>query len=298
MVDIEKVSVLLATYQSDRLAVAIKSILQQTHRNLELVIVNDGGISVSTMIEEFNDERIKLIELKENHGLAEALNIGLDYCTGEYIARMDADDFSLPFRINAQLKYIKDNNLDLIGSWTIDFDQRTFTPNTPVIDHYDIVQKLRYSVPIFHPCFFGKASTFYEIRYNEKLKLSQDYDFVARCALAGKRLGNTPCFSVIYNTKNLPNLVKEVKQIAISNHISAEYVAHLNGEGDYKLSRVDECLSYTVSKISKILYLIKVYLRAEGHMRASKLMSIIYLFSFYHGRIFLLRNLKRKYFHY
>ena len=296
MLDTEKVSVLLATYQCNTLAVAVKSILEQTYRNLELVIVNDGGISVSTIIKEFNDERIKLIELKENYGLAKALNIGLNYCTGQYIARMDADDFSLPFRIYAQLKHIKDNDLDLIGGWTIDFDQRKYTMNTPVTSHNDIVQKLRFSVPIFHPCFFGKASIFYEIRYNEKLKFSQDYDFVVRCALADKRLGNTPIFCVIYNTNDKPNLVKEVKQIAISNHISAEYVTHLKGARDYKLTRVNECISYTVPKVSKILYLIKVYLRAEGHIRISKLMSVIFLLSFNHGRIFLLRNLKRKYF--
>src|SRR5438094_2743094 len=94
------ISVLLPVYNASAyLATAIESILTQTFRNYELIIINDGSTDDSlSIIRSFTDDRIKLIDNPANIGLIESLNKGIDLARGKYIARMDADDISLPTR--------------------------------------------------------------------------------------------------------------------------------------------------------------------------------------------------------
>lgn len=87
---------------------AIESVLQQTYRDFEFIIINDGSTDKSSeIIERFAtlDSRLIVIE-QENKGLANTLNIGLNISKGKYIARMDADDICMPNRFEEQIKYL------------------------------------------------------------------------------------------------------------------------------------------------------------------------------------------------
>ena len=93
-----KVTVLMSVYNSEKfLRESINSILEQTFKDFEFLIINDGSTDSSReIILSYNDPRITLFDNKNNIGLTKSLNKGLDLAKGEYIARQDADDISLP----------------------------------------------------------------------------------------------------------------------------------------------------------------------------------------------------------
>ena len=113
------ITVLLPTYNSEKYIVeAISSILNQTFKDFELLIIDDGSTdSTEKIISEINDKRIRYI-YKKHTGLADTLNFGLNHANYDWIARMDADDISHPKRLEKQLKVLKDNpTIDWISNW-------------------------------------------------------------------------------------------------------------------------------------------------------------------------------------
>ena len=87
---------------------AVQSMLDQTFSDFELILINDGSTDNSEqVIQVFKDPRIKYILNKENQGLVYSLNKGLDESQGDFIARMDGDDISLPDRLQKQLHYLR-----------------------------------------------------------------------------------------------------------------------------------------------------------------------------------------------
>jgi glycosyltransferase involved in cell wall biosynthesis len=123
-----KVSVIMPVYNAqDFLAQAIESILAQTFKDFEFLIINDGSKDNSLDIIKIyleKDRRISLVS-RGNMGLVETLNKGLAIAKGEYIARQDADDISLAIRLKKQVEYLDENpSIGLVGSnyHTIDVD--------------------------------------------------------------------------------------------------------------------------------------------------------------------------------
>ena len=106
-----KVSVLMSVYNGEKyLREAVESILNQTFRDFEFIIIDDGSTdSTNEIIRSYSDCRIRLLENEENIGLTKSLNKGIDQCRGEYIARMDGDDVSLQQRFSKQLEYLINN---------------------------------------------------------------------------------------------------------------------------------------------------------------------------------------------
>src|SRR5687768_1212088 len=98
-----KVSILLPCYNAAKyLRFAIDSIVSQTYRNLEIILINDGSTdNTGKIIDEFasRDSRIVVVNNPVNLGLIKTLNKGITYITGYYTARMDADDISQVDRI-------------------------------------------------------------------------------------------------------------------------------------------------------------------------------------------------------
>ncbi len=106
-----RVTVLMSVYNGDKyLHEAIDSILTQTFTNFAFLIINDGSTDRSRdIIRSYNDSRITLIDNGRNIGLIASLNKGLDMAQGEYVARMDADDISLPHRLEKQVTFMDAN---------------------------------------------------------------------------------------------------------------------------------------------------------------------------------------------
>src|SRR5580698_9685158 len=106
-----KVTVLMPVYNGEKyIKEALESILQQTFIDFEFLIINDGSTDNSvSIIKSFNDNRIRLIHNEKNSGLVYSLNKGIGLSNGEYIARMDCDDVSIPERLEKQVGFLNSN---------------------------------------------------------------------------------------------------------------------------------------------------------------------------------------------
>jgi glycosyltransferase involved in cell wall biosynthesis len=170
------------------LKASIESIFCQTHRDLELVIVDDGSTDTETtqlLQQAATDKRVKLIRHTRNMGTAGSINHGLDVATGAYIARMDADDISHPRRLEKQLEFMEANPaVGLCGTAMECFGNvqglKIVNPREPD----DIKCRLLLSCPISHPTVMFRHESLqrYGVRYNEDFPICEDYELWTRCA--------------------------------------------------------------------------------------------------------------------
>lgn len=123
-----KISVLTSCYNaSEFLSEAVESILSQTYRDFEFILIDDGSTDETLDIIKgyaAKDRRIVVIQ-KQNTGLTDSLNVGLKVAKGDWIARMDADDIALPTRLQSQMNFIACHpRLVLLGGGCITIDDR------------------------------------------------------------------------------------------------------------------------------------------------------------------------------
>lgn len=120
---IQNISVLLPVYNSEKyIKQAVNSILNQTFRDFELVIIDDGsGDNTAELIKEFTDERIRYFRT-EHKGTPAALNYGVKKCRYAWIARIDADDLIVPERLEKQAEYLNENPAcGVLSAWSVYF---------------------------------------------------------------------------------------------------------------------------------------------------------------------------------
>lgn len=183
------ISVILPLYNENlSLAIqAIDSILSQTYRNIEIIIILDNphNQDLSNLVNEYNkkDIRIKKHINNKNLGLPKTLNIGIDLANGDYIARMDGDDISDINRLETQINFLLNNpNIDLVGS-----DAYIINENNEIIGEYhklntDFAQKYmlkHFTINLIHPTWLGKTELFRTIKYRN-FSHCEDYDFMLR----------------------------------------------------------------------------------------------------------------------
>lgn len=121
------VSVIMAEYNTnvDDLKEAIKSILSQTSRDFEFIIVDDGGKNdLKKIVDAFGDSRIRIVDNRGNKGLVYSLNNAIKNARGEYLVRMDTDDIAHQKRIETLLNFITNNpEYDVVGSRALEFTE-------------------------------------------------------------------------------------------------------------------------------------------------------------------------------
>jgi len=179
---VSDLTVLMSIYNSkDYLEEAITSILNQTMNDFEFLIINDGSTDNSSdIIASFKDTRIKTIENPVNIGLTKSLNIGLKRATGSFIARQDADDISLPRRLEKQLSYLKTNpNIAVVGSWAKEIEadgaflREIKTADDPMVLRW----RMLFTNQIIHSTMMFRQKDILKLGgYNEEYRYSQDYD--------------------------------------------------------------------------------------------------------------------------
>lgn len=196
MIDINKnpvVSVVMSVYNAEKyLDDAIQSILKQTYKNFEFIIINDGSNDRSLeIIKKYKneDDRIILIS-RENRGLISSLNEGIVKARGRYIARMDADDISLPLRIEKQLQVMEhDKDIVVCGSWINIFGENI---NEKVARYFEYDKQIKANLLVSccfaHPSVMVRKDAFTNnnILYDERFKNAEDYYLWTQLAKVGK----------------------------------------------------------------------------------------------------------------
>ena len=174
------VSVIMAEYNTntDLLKESIQSILNQTYDNFELILIDDCGFNsnvLNEIIESFNDRRIKLYKNESNKGLIFSLNRAIELSSGEYIARMDTDDFSYSNRIEEEMDFIlKNPKYDLIGSRCDYYDGENIWGESK--DYGEITrEKLLKGCPLVHPSVIYRKKCMTAIGGYKEYKRSEDY---------------------------------------------------------------------------------------------------------------------------
>ncbi|HEY0175828.1 MAG TPA: glycosyltransferase [Pedobacter sp.] len=176
-----KITVLMPAYNAGKyIAEAIISVLKQSFRDFELLIVNDGSTDNTVkIIESFHDERIVLIH-QQNKGIASALNSGLARSRAAYIARFDADDICNPDRLRIQYDFITAYpEYHIIGSAAdyMDVDGSYIFTQHPAAHLDEEIQTLKYTVcPFIHSSvFYRKEVIVSNGGYNEHAYTFEDH---------------------------------------------------------------------------------------------------------------------------
>lgn len=181
---------------AEHVTLAIDSIYNQTLPPDEVIIVIDGPVnkSISDAIES-RTEAPNVFRIKENGGLAHALNFGLNKCEHEWIARMDADDYALPDRFEKLFHAVAlEPELSLLGAqhkvFCSDLKKEEGLRLVPT-EHNDIVRYSKYRTPINHPTIiFRKSSILAVGGYPENIGRFEDWGLCLRLIKSGFRLKN------------------------------------------------------------------------------------------------------------
>lgn len=176
-----KISVVMPAYNAEKyVGEAISSILNQTYKDFEFIIINDGSTDkTKEVIQAYNDSRIVYLENEHNLGIVTTLNKGLRYATGEYIARMDADDISVKDRLEKQVTYLdKNKSIGLLGTGICVFGEKLQDQNrTFTTDPKQLKAELIFNSCIAHPTVMIRKEILEknDLCYNEEFAGAEDY---------------------------------------------------------------------------------------------------------------------------
>lgn len=255
----ELISVMMSTYNetAKELAQSVDSILNQTYQNIEFIIVNDNpaNIELDGYLKNIKDSRVILVKNEVNLGLVKSLNKALSFAKGEYVARMDADDISMPDRLEKEISHLKTNCLDIVGT------------DIQLIDDNDVVIKERMRFPatdtlarkyinygncMAHPTWLVKKEVYEKLGGYRDVKSCEDYDFLIRLLFSTNfKVGNISQIGLKYRIRNSGvSKSSEARQFVLRSFI-AKNKEHIK---DISQERIDEYLASNVFKKEVSLY--------------------------------------------
>lgn len=194
--DAPAVSVVMAVFRPDAryLQQAVQSILTQTLRDLELIIVEDpSSIAAADVLRDISDRRLHIHRNDTPAGLGQSLNVGLRLARAPIVARMDGDDIALPHRLETQLRFLNEHpEVTLVGSriTIIDEEGKAIGARRLPLSNDDIHASLRRYNCIAHPSImFHRDAILAAGGYDANIR-AEDYDLFCRLARRGDRLQN------------------------------------------------------------------------------------------------------------
>ncbi len=179
------VSVVMPAFNSEKwIAEAVGSILSQTLRDLELIVVDDGSADATAeVVSGIHDSRIKLIRLARNSGSAVARNRAIEIARGEFVALMDSDDIALPHWLERQVGYLRQNpDCGLRGAWIRAFGAREGI--WTCYEHHDHIKAdllFRCGMNQNTVVFRRELMNSLRLKYDDNFDVAQDYEFWTRC---------------------------------------------------------------------------------------------------------------------
>lgn len=237
------------------LAECLNSILAQTFKDFEFIIVDDASTdSTAQILSDFvtKDNRIKVLRNESNLGIYKSANIGLQSARGEYIARIDADDTSIPERFEIQLAHMERHKSCLLvgsGYRSINVDGIERFHRSNAMDASTCRFVARFRMPMVHPSFFFRARlpSGLPVRYEEKYPVAADYALasslgaIGNIASIGSALVNYRMHPTnVSSTKRDLQLTiaRQIASVAVNNHYTAEIAGKLQKLLDLHYSQV------------------------------------------------------------
>ena len=181
---IKNITVLMPAFNCSRyIGFAVKSILNQTYKEFEFLIIDDGSTdNTEEVVSNFKDSRINFIKIKHK-GISGALNYGMKKASYEWIARIDADDLNIPERLQTQIEFLEKNpDYDVVSSWSVYFrgnNKILFFLQQPV-EHGKIYKFLNLHNPINHSAVIYKKKIIARAKYDESCISNEDFELFHR----------------------------------------------------------------------------------------------------------------------
>lgn len=289
----DKISVIMSVYNetANEIKKSIESILNQTYQNLELIIISDNPqneeIETAVLNHAKNDKRIIYYKNGNNIGLALTLNRALDYAKGEYIARMDADDISVPNRLEKQLSYLKNNpDYGVVGTNKINIDENdnilSYGRDLPA-SFEETRKSLQYISMVVHPSVMFKKSHILSVGKYRNFPAAQDLDLWLRLIANNVKIGFINEYLIQYrnSTKNISG-GSPLKQWLCGKYARKMYKQRISRGGDsfsereleLYLSKNNSVSEREKFKKSKIMFDKSRYeLRNKNYMKGLYLLS-------------------------
>ena len=237
-----KISLIMSVYNGeDYLAEAIDSVLNQTFKAFELIIINDcSADNTGEILKKYEelDARVKVYTNEVNLRLPSSLNKAMSYAEGKYIARMDADDICMPDRLEKQYNFMEENPQIALSSC------RFMTLKNGVIssggcggknDKESIKALLLVTNPILHPGVIAKADVIKKLGYDKNCTCTKDLELWTRFIIEGYNVEIMPEYLMIYRLHDkqitgttLERQHKEV--VAIQKKYYSKFLEPMNGE--------------------------------------------------------------------
>lgn len=182
-----QISIVMPTYnRGNIISKSIESVLNQTYKNIELIVVDDHSTdNTEEIIKEYKDKRLKYIKLPKNYGACYARNIGIKKSTGDYIAFQDSDDIFAKNKLEEQIANLlkKDSDLDFCKIRINAHNFKSIIPNHKQeieLKNKKIIDLLCTGNFISTQAILAKRKIFNELSFNHELPRLQDYDLVLR----------------------------------------------------------------------------------------------------------------------
>jgi len=189
------IAVVLPVYNGERyLEVAIRSVLDQTFTNFELLVIDDGSTDRTLeVLSSFSDPRLRIIRFPVHRGLVTALNTGIGESRSEFIARMDADDICMPQRFERQVAFLRAHpQIGLCGTWIRSFGDVTLEFRPPIKPEA-VRARLFFGWAMGHPSIMMRRDCLKQhgLLYDGNFRHVEDFDFFIRAAEV-TNLANVP----------------------------------------------------------------------------------------------------------
>ncbi len=230
------ISVILPVYNGEKFVrSAIESILNQTFPDFELILIDDGSTDqTGEIIQSIQDERIQLVEHTQNQGLISSLNQGIALARGEYVARMDADDISLPDRFERQVEFLRAHpRVGVLGNQVRflneNLEQVVWEYHFPS-SHTEIAWKMMFMNVIPHPAVIVRRELLIEASgYNPEYATAEDYELWTRLILQTE-FANLDEVLLLYR-RHSATVSEQKKQIQLATtlRIRRQYIATATG---------------------------------------------------------------------
>jgi len=223
------ISVLMVAHNAGRyLPPAVASIFAQSHSHLELILVDNGSTDASAeaLAKTCQDKRLRLVRLPENRFHNGGLIAGLPHCLGDYVAIMDADDISLPQRLEKQLVALDgESSFAAIGCAAL-----TINPEGAVVGREftlcaleEISEYTRYDMPFIFPTLMGRRQLFADFPFHPRLAMAHDLDLIGR-ALQRCKISCLP--EVLFHYRRHPQSTTASKLATLFANASVVRIAH------------------------------------------------------------------------
>lgn len=269
------ISVIMPVYNAEAyVGEAIESILTQTYTDIDFVIINDGSVdNTEDIVKSYTDRRIRYYANDMNRGIVYTLNRGLSLAIGEYIARMDSDDISLPERLAKQVVYMEEHpQIVACGTLYGLYAKKELPPIDVAVSAQDIRVDMALFCQFAHSMMMIRKSvlTKYNLHYREEYKYAEDYKLWTELLQYGDMVNIPEILGYIRQCDDGISIIHSEKQKSLSDRVRLEY---LKSMGIYPSMLLNEVKSKRTdpSIVKDVLFAYKpLVLKSSNHTWMSK----------------------------